>query len=437
MILAMLSVFTFTGWMIPNEAYAQPSASYQVFYDGLSPYGNWVNYPNYGYVWMPDVAPGFVPYATAGHWVYTDDGWTWVSDYPWGWAPFHYGRWNYDNNYGWFWIPDNEWGPAWVSWRRSPGYYGWAPLGPGISISVSFGRGYNESNDRWTFVNDRDITRSDIGNRYIDRSRNVTIINNSTVIVNQQRDNRRNSTYIAGPDRNDVQKATHTTVKSVPIRENASPGQHVSNGALQIYRPQMQKVSGNGRNPAPSKVMKLTDVKTIAQRNPGSTQKNTSSANTGGKQQQNVNAPNNKTKPEQNVNSTAAKNMQAQKASAQSNGNKQPLNAAPTQNRNAQVQKSSPAQNRSTQAQKSAQTQNRNTQPQRSAPTQNRSAQPQRSALAQNKSAQPQRSAPAQNKSAQPQRSAPAQNKSAQPQRSATSANKPPARKEQKPDEKR
>jgi len=424
MILAMLSVFTFTGWMIPNEAYAQPSASYQVFYDGLSPYGNWVNYPNYGYVWMPDVDPGFSPYATAGHWVYTDDGWTWVSDYPWGWAPFHYGRWNYDDNYGWFWIPDNEWGPAWVSWRRSPGYYGWAPLGPGISMSVSFGRGYNESNDRWTFVNDRDITRSDLSNRYIDRSRNVTIINNSTVIVNVQKDNGRNSSYIAGPDRNDVQKVTHTTVKPIAIREGTSPGQHVSNGALQIYRPQVQKISGNGKTPAPSKVVRLTDVKTVAQRNPGSTQKNTSQSNTGGKPQQNVNLQNNKTKPEQNTTSPVTKNSQAQKS-------------APTQNKSAQQQKSAPAQNRNAQQQKSAPAQNRNAQQQKSAPTHNRNAQQQKSAPVQNRNAQQQKSAPAQNRSVQPQRSTPAQNRSAQPQRSAPPANKPPAQKEQKPDEKR
>ena len=37
-------------------------------------------------------ARDFVPYTTAGHWVYDDD-YVWVSDYDWGWAPFHYGRW--------------------------------------------------------------------------------------------------------------------------------------------------------------------------------------------------------------------------------------------------------------------------------------------------------------------------------------------------------
>src|SRR6516165_7140669 len=85
----------------PQRSVAQVSVSFQAFYDQLSPYGRWVNYPRYGYVWVPtDVAFGFRPYATAGHWVYTPEGWTWVSDYPWGWAAFHYGNWFYDNSYG-------------------------------------------------------------------------------------------------------------------------------------------------------------------------------------------------------------------------------------------------------------------------------------------------------------------------------------------------
>src|ERR1044071_4342023 len=95
----------------------QATVSFQVFYDQLSPYGTWVNYQNYGYVWIPtDVPTGFRPYSTAGHWVYTDDGWTWVSDYTWGWAPFHYGNWFFDQTYGWMWVPDYEWAPAWVTW---------------------------------------------------------------------------------------------------------------------------------------------------------------------------------------------------------------------------------------------------------------------------------------------------------------------------------
>ena len=144
----------------------QPYVSFQVFYDELSPYGEWVDYPNYGYVWLPDAGPDFVPYSTNGHWIYTDYGWTWLSNYEWGWAPFHYGRWNFDHYYGWFWVPDSEWGPAWVAWRSADGYYGWEPLEPGISLSMSFGRSYDSHDDHWIFVRDRDIDRSDIQNYY-------------------------------------------------------------------------------------------------------------------------------------------------------------------------------------------------------------------------------------------------------------------------------
>ncbi|MDO9260651.1 MAG: hypothetical protein Q7U08_01740, partial [Flavobacteriaceae bacterium] len=140
----MLSVILFSSiWILPQKATAQISVSFQIFYDELSPYGTWVDYHDYGYVWIPDVEPGFTPYGTNGYWVYTYDGWTWVSNYSWGWAPFHYGRWLFDPIYGPMWVPDDEWGPGWVTWRSSNGYYGWAPIGPGISISIAYSSHYN------------------------------------------------------------------------------------------------------------------------------------------------------------------------------------------------------------------------------------------------------------------------------------------------------
>ena len=64
--------------------------SYQTFYDELSPHGRWIDYPQYGYVWVPNAGPSFRPYSTNGHWVWTDGyQWMWVSNYSWGWAPFH------------------------------------------------------------------------------------------------------------------------------------------------------------------------------------------------------------------------------------------------------------------------------------------------------------------------------------------------------------
>jgi len=249
-------------WIAPQKASAQVSVSFQVFYDDLSPYGYWVDNPEYGYVWVPNVSGGFTPYGTNGYWILTDAGWTWVSNYPWGWAPFHYGRWYADPNYGYLWIPGNEWGPGWVTWRQSEGYYGWAPIGPGISIDVAYSNGYSVPYNQWTFVRDRDFGRTNINNYYVAPSNNTTIINNSTVINNIQVDKSSSVKYNAGPDRTQVQRQTGTTVAPVALRESAKPGENLSNGELQIYRPRVEKGKA-----VPNKVANLKDVKPASQRN--------------------------------------------------------------------------------------------------------------------------------------------------------------------------
>jgi hypothetical protein len=104
------------------------------FYDDLAPYGNWVQRPNYGWVWRPHaVASSWRPYQQ-GHWAWTDYGWTWISDEPYGWATYHYGRWYDDPDYGWEWVPGDEWSPAWVDWQAGDDYVGWAPLPPSYDV---------------------------------------------------------------------------------------------------------------------------------------------------------------------------------------------------------------------------------------------------------------------------------------------------------------
>jgi len=251
----------------PKQASAQGGpVSFQIFYDDLTPYGSWVISPEYGYVWVPNVGPGFTPYATNGYWIFTDEGWTWVSNYSWGWAPFHYGRWYNDPNYGYMWVPDNEWGPGWVTWRRSEGYYGWAPIGPGISINVAYSNGYDVPYNQWTFVHDRDFGRRNINNYYVRSSNNVTIINNSTVINNTHMNRTRNVSYNAGPERTEVEKRAGKTFTPVVIKESSRPGQKVSSSQLQIYRPQVQKNAADGHKPAPSKVQSMDKLKPSQQR---------------------------------------------------------------------------------------------------------------------------------------------------------------------------
>jgi hypothetical protein len=122
------------GVATDEYADADPSALSE-FRATLDPHGDWIDDPSYGTVWVPHTAvvgADFVPYSTAGHWVYDTD-YVWVSDYSWGWAPFHYGRWVRTSHRGWAWIPGRVYRGAWVEWRTGPvgyGYVGWAPLAP-------------------------------------------------------------------------------------------------------------------------------------------------------------------------------------------------------------------------------------------------------------------------------------------------------------------
>ncbi len=144
----LLFFFCCYSW-VAKAQYDNTYVSYNDFYQELAPYGQWIDAPQYGYVWSPNVDGDFRPYYTSGHWVMTEYGNTWVSDFPWGWACFHYGRWTYDTYYGWLWIPGTDWGPAWVSWRYGDGFYGWAPLGPGYT---DFTSDYACPNDWWIFI---------------------------------------------------------------------------------------------------------------------------------------------------------------------------------------------------------------------------------------------------------------------------------------------
>ena len=252
--------------LVPQKTVAQVSINFQIFYDDLSPYGYWIDTPEYGYAWVPEVSSTFIPYRTNGYWVFTNVGWTWVSNYSWGWAPFHYGRWYYDSYYDWIWIPGYEWGPGWVVWRRSEGFYGWAPIEPGISISIAYGGGYRLPYNYWTCVRDRDFGRTNIYNYYVPISKNLTIINNSTVISNVQRDNSTRVRYNAGPERGEVQRRTGTSISPITLRERSKPGHNLSNKELQIYRPRVEKRKGAEREPAPSKVTRFKDVKPTGKR---------------------------------------------------------------------------------------------------------------------------------------------------------------------------
>jgi hypothetical protein len=167
------------------------SASYGIFYRKLEPYGAWRETSNYGYVWQPREAEdrNWRPY-TDGRWVFTDAGWTWVSEEPFGWATYHYGRWVRLRRVGWVWVPGEDWAPAWVSWRTSKDYVGWAPLPPEARFERKSGirnwadSYYDIGPDQYAFV-----PSNEFGSRRIQRSvvpveRNVTIVIETTNVTN-------------------------------------------------------------------------------------------------------------------------------------------------------------------------------------------------------------------------------------------------------------
>lgn len=227
----------------------QQDVDFNAFYDALAPYGTWENDNEYGQVWVNN-DPGFVPYYSNGNWAYTNDGWAWVSNYNWGWAPFHYGRWAYRGH--WMWVPGYDWAPAWVSWRTGGDYYGWAPLGPGISIGVNIGYGGYMAPERWIFCQRGYIASPHFSNYCVDRSRNITIINNTTVInrVNVYRGSR----FVAGPERRDVERYSGNRINPMRIRSASRPGAATINrGDLQVYRPNIRQNGFNRQQAQPQR----------------------------------------------------------------------------------------------------------------------------------------------------------------------------------------
>jgi len=216
----------------PPDALAAPAADVTVtdLYNGLTPYGNWVNLDGYGVCWQPGVAiynPNWQPYGDQGHWVYTDSGWYWASDYAWGWAPFHYGRWFHHASYGWCWRPDTLWGPAWVVWSYNDAYCGWAPLPPGAVYSdtlgliyggaaVDMGFDFGLSPDSFVFVSLNYFGNPHPFQHRLNRDQ-ARQVYRQTPIINQFE--RRGQGFVnRGIDPASIVRVTHTTIQPVMLQ---------------------------------------------------------------------------------------------------------------------------------------------------------------------------------------------------------------------------
>lgn len=195
--------------------------SFGVFYDGLSSHGEWMSIGGGVYGWRPiGVHAGWRPY-TVGRWCWTNYGWYWLSDEPWGWAVFHYGRWYYDDYYGWIWIPGYDWAPAWVEWRYSPDYIGWAPLGPYAVFNISWGIHYRTRwytpVHWWNFVSCGYVGHPNV-HRYVYRTENNTRYIGATRSGGSVRyDGGR--IVSRGPERDYIERRGNVRIEQIRVRD--------------------------------------------------------------------------------------------------------------------------------------------------------------------------------------------------------------------------
>lgn len=242
------------------KLYAQEydgAVSLQTFYDELAPFGEWINDPQYGYVWVPDAEDDFRPYYTQGRWVMTDYGNTWVSDYQWGWAPFHYGRWTYDVYYGWVWVPGTTWGPAWVSWRYSDEFCGWAPLSPGIEVGLTY-NAYFCPDDWWVFIPPRYIYKNHYYGYWYGPDYNTAIIERTPFLNNTFNNDNNHVVHVTGPRASQIERLTNRPVAVTPIRATNTPGRtRIHNNALNMYHPMtVNMTTKQGIRPVPPNVVR-------------------------------------------------------------------------------------------------------------------------------------------------------------------------------------
>ena len=207
---------------------AGPTSGYSTFYTKLEPHGAWLETADYGYVWQPreaESSQSWRPY-TNGRWVYTDAGWTWISEESFGWATYHYGRWTRVRGIGWVWVPGQQWAPAWVSWRKSNDYVGWAPLPPEARFDQRTGihnwsdNYYDIGPDQYCFVATREFGAQRAESTILPPERNVAIVNQTTNVTNITYNN---TTIVnEGPNYDEVRAQSREPMQRFRLERNAS-----------------------------------------------------------------------------------------------------------------------------------------------------------------------------------------------------------------------
>jgi hypothetical protein len=238
---------------------------YSLFYDRLAPHGRWLDVSGYGLCFQPRLSrtTTWRPYVD-GCWSWSTLGWTWQSNEPFGWATYHYGRWIHLTRHGWLWVPGCEWAPAWVAWRQSRDYIGWAPLppepGPCTSIQRDCDTRYNLGPASYTFISVTNFVRPTYTTICRPVSYNSTIFHhtvNSTQIVpcgGPAQGGTPLFMHHGGPPRHQIEQQCRQTIPQTQLRpvEHA----HLTAGDL----------PEGGRKPGKPHLLPVIDLPTLSSR---------------------------------------------------------------------------------------------------------------------------------------------------------------------------
>ena len=200
------------------------------------------------------------PYSD-GYWAYTDAGWTWVSYEDWGGITYHYGRWVHVRDEGWVWVPEYQWGPAWVSWRSSDDYVGWAPLPPearweqetGFSTWVD--TSYDIGPDNYRFCQTRDFGSPFLAPVLLPCERNVTIIQSTVNITNISYNHASTVVFCGGPNFVTINQYCRRPVPALRLswedraprdEHGHTPPQVLRGNLLAVYAPKVARPADIG-----------------------------------------------------------------------------------------------------------------------------------------------------------------------------------------------
>jgi hypothetical protein len=227
---------------------ATAPADYSLFYDQLTPHGRWFDVSGYGYCWRPTITTArWRPYVD-GCWSWSSLGWTWQSNEPFGWIVYHYGRWVNLAQYGWIWVPGSEWAPAWVAWRQSHDYVGWAPLppdpGPCNGVYRDCDSQYNLGPASYVFITTNHFVQPSYTSVCAPVTQNSGIFQSSVNVTQIVRCDDRQRPHVfkhhGGPPRAQVEQACARPVQQVQVQTAAvdqipqhRPGHHREPGRLQ------------------------------------------------------------------------------------------------------------------------------------------------------------------------------------------------------------